>query len=162
MTNIFINVKNDLFGCFRIEDDTRWCQWNRFDRRRRDRNWNDNETSLKEEEGIESLTTVLPFAMHAFFNFEYLTYHFFYDFYLVCGDRSIRVSFLEQQKKLTIHWLYQFLVIWWCVSNINLNLLVLIVKIHDLFYQTVLLCDVCSATIFVTCRTCNIYKKLDL
>ena len=65
--------------------------------------------SLKEEEGIESLTTVLPFAMHALFvmhalfNFEYLTYHFFYDFYLVCGDRSILVSFLEQQKKLTIH-----------------------------------------------------------
>ena len=68
--------------------------------------------SLKEEEGIENLTTVLPFAMHAFFVFEYLTYHFFYDFYLVCGDRSIRVSFLEQQKKLTIHLLYQFLAIW--------------------------------------------------
>ena len=65
--------------------------------------------SLKEERGIENLTTVLPLRdarflrMHALFNFQYLTYHFFYDFYLVCGDRSILVSFLEQQKKLTIH-----------------------------------------------------------
>ncbi len=47
MSNIFINVKNDLFGCFRIEDDTRWCQWSRFDRGRKDRNWNDNESKFE-------------------------------------------------------------------------------------------------------------------
>ena len=47
--NIFIWLKKDLFGCFRIEEI-------------RDR---DNETGLKEERGIEMSTTVLPFAMLA-------------------------------------------------------------------------------------------------
>ena len=42
--NIFIWVKKDLFGCFRIEEI-------------RD---NDNETGLKEGGGIEMSTTVLP------------------------------------------------------------------------------------------------------
>ena len=46
-------VKKDLFGCFRIEEI-------------RDK---DNETGLKEGEGIEMSTTVLPFAMLAPFRF---------------------------------------------------------------------------------------------
>ena len=44
-----IYVKNDLFGCFRIEEI-------------RDK---DNETGLKEGGGIEMSTTVLPFVMLA-------------------------------------------------------------------------------------------------
>ena len=48
--NIFIGLKKDLFGCFRIEEI-------------RDK---DNETGLKEEGGIEMSTTVLSiYAMHA-------------------------------------------------------------------------------------------------
>ena len=47
MSNIFIALKNDLFGCFRIEEI-------------RD---NDNKTGLKEGEGIEMSTTVLPFTI---------------------------------------------------------------------------------------------------
>ena len=50
--NIFIGLKNDLFGCFRIEEI-------------RDK---DNETGLKEGGGIEMSTTVLSiYAMHALF-----------------------------------------------------------------------------------------------
>ena len=50
MSNIFITLKKDLFGCFRIEEI-------------RDK---DNETGLKEERGIEMSTTVLSiYAMHA-------------------------------------------------------------------------------------------------
>ena len=44
MSNIFIWVKKDLFGCFKIEEI-------------RD---NDNETGLMEGGGIEMSTTVLP------------------------------------------------------------------------------------------------------
>ena len=48
----FIGLKNDLFGCFRIEEI-------------RD---DDNETGLKEGGGIEMSTTVLSiYAMHALF-----------------------------------------------------------------------------------------------
>ena len=43
-SNIFIGLKNDLFGCFKIEEI-------------RDK---DNETGLKEEGRIEMSTTVLP------------------------------------------------------------------------------------------------------
>ena len=46
MSNIFIWVKKDLFGCFRIEEI-------------RDKA---NETGLKEERGIEMSTTVLPYT----------------------------------------------------------------------------------------------------
>ena len=44
MSNIFIGLKKDLFGCVRIEEI-------------RDK---DNETGLKEEGGIQISTTVLP------------------------------------------------------------------------------------------------------
>ena len=44
MSNIFIGLKKDLFGCFRIEEI-------------RDKN---NETGLKEGGVIEMSTTVLP------------------------------------------------------------------------------------------------------
>ena len=44
MSNIFIGLKKDLFGCFRI-DEIRG---------------KDNETGLKEGGGIKILTTVLP------------------------------------------------------------------------------------------------------
>ena len=44
MSNIFIWVKKDLFGCFRIEEI--------HDK--------DNETGLKEGRGIEMSTTVIP------------------------------------------------------------------------------------------------------
>ena len=47
MSNIFIYVKNDLFGCFTIEEI-------------RDK---DNGTGLKEGGGIEMSTTVLPFTV---------------------------------------------------------------------------------------------------
>ena len=47
MSNIFIWVKKDLFGCFRIEEI-------------RDKG---NETSLKEGGGIQMSTTVLPFTI---------------------------------------------------------------------------------------------------
>ena len=54
MFNIFIWVKKDLFGCFRIEEI-------------RDK---DNETCLKEGGGIEMSTTVLSiYAMYALFRF---------------------------------------------------------------------------------------------
>jgi hypothetical protein len=43
----FIGLKKDLFGCFRIEENVT----------------KDNETSLKEEGGIEMSTTVLPFTI---------------------------------------------------------------------------------------------------
>ena len=57
MSNIFIGLKIDLFGCFRIEEI-------------RD---NDNETGLKEGGGIEMSTTVLSiYAMHALFRLKYL------------------------------------------------------------------------------------------
>ena len=52
--NIFIGLKNDLFGCFKIVEI-------------RDQ---DNETGLKEEGGIEMSTTVLSiYAMHALLRF---------------------------------------------------------------------------------------------
>ena len=52
MSNIFIWVKKDLFGCFRIEEI-------------RDK---DNETGLKEGGGIKMSTTVLSiYAMLALF-----------------------------------------------------------------------------------------------
>ena len=44
MSNIFIGLKKDLFGCFRIEE-------------MRDK---DNKTVLEEGKGIEMSTTVLP------------------------------------------------------------------------------------------------------
>jgi len=47
MSNIFIGLKKNLFGCFRIEEI-------------RDQ---DNETGLKEGGGIEMATTVLPFTI---------------------------------------------------------------------------------------------------
>ena len=50
MSNIFIWVKKDLFGCFRYRGDRE----------------NDNATGLKEGGGIEMSTTVLSiYAMHA-------------------------------------------------------------------------------------------------
>ena len=50
MSNIFIELKKDLFGCFRMEEI-------------RDK---DNKTGLKEKEVIEIETTVLSiYAMHA-------------------------------------------------------------------------------------------------
>ena len=50
MSNIFIGLKKDLFGCFRI-DEIRAKY---------------NETGVKEGEGIEMSTTVLSiYAMHA-------------------------------------------------------------------------------------------------
>ena len=53
---IFIGLKKDVFGCFRIEEI---------------RN-KDNETGLKEGEGPEMLTTVLSiYAMHALLRFEF-------------------------------------------------------------------------------------------
>ena len=56
---IFIGIKKDLFGCFRIEEI-------------RDK---DNATGLKERGGIEMSTTVLSiYAMHALFRFLYFTY----------------------------------------------------------------------------------------
>ena len=52
MSNIFIGLKKDLFGCFRI-DEIRAKY---------------NETGVKEGEGIEMSTTVLSiYAMHALF-----------------------------------------------------------------------------------------------
>ena len=57
MLNIFIWVKKDLFGCFRIEEI-------------RDK---DNETGLKEGGGIEMSTTVLPLRDARSLRFDILT-----------------------------------------------------------------------------------------
>jgi len=54
MSNILITLKNDMFRCFRIEEI-------------RD---NDNETSLKEEGGIEMSTTEL--SIHSNNNYNLL------------------------------------------------------------------------------------------
>ena len=50
MSNIFIGLKNDLFGCFTIEEI-------------RDK---DNETGLKEGGGIEMSIYSAPFACRSF------------------------------------------------------------------------------------------------
>ena len=62
MSNIFIGLKKDLFGCFRIEQI-------------RDK---DNETGLKEGEGIEMSTTVLPLRDARSFALKYSP-RFFHD-----------------------------------------------------------------------------------
>ena len=65
MSNIFIGLKKDLFGCFRI-DEIRG---------------KDNETGLKEGGGIKILTTVLPLRDARSLRFcIYLPTDFFYIF----------------------------------------------------------------------------------
>ena len=57
MTNIFIGLKKDLFGCFRIEEI-------------RDK---DNETGLKEEGGIEmSIYSASITRLHSLLRLNYL------------------------------------------------------------------------------------------
>jgi len=89
MSNIFIGLKKDLFGCFRI-DEIRG---------------KDNETGLKEGGGIKILTTVLPLRDARSLRLKILTscfFNIFCIFFLIVTSQSNTIH-PPQQRYVIAH-----------------------------------------------------------